>query len=188
MYIAFCDLFHNLSWGVALVILAANTPSLQAQDSANSQANQITACDSPEAHQFDFWIGDWNLTWKGGSGRNTITADYNGCVIREDFRTNPDTSSSPPFAGMSISVYIPAKKQWKQTWVDNAGAYLDFVGGFDDGKMTIGREFEGKAGQTVRQRMVFYNITTDSFDWNWESSIDNGGWTLSWKIHYERRK
>jgi hypothetical protein len=39
------------------------------------------------------------------------------------------------------------------------------------------------------QRMVFENITKDAFDWNWETSKDGGAsWTLSWHLHYTRRK
>jgi hypothetical protein len=33
--------------------------SLQVMAQTNTQA----PCSSPEAHQFDFWIGDWNITY-----------------------------------------------------------------------------------------------------------------------------
>ena len=28
-----------------------------------AQNNNQAPCTSPEAHQFDFWIGDWNITY-----------------------------------------------------------------------------------------------------------------------------
>lgn len=42
-------------------------------------------------------------------------------------------------------------------------------------------------GKEITQRMVFYNISENTFDWNWESSTDNGeNWKLNWKIKYSR--
>jgi hypothetical protein len=38
-------------------------------------------------------------------------------------------------------------------------------------------------------RMVFYKIKPDSFDWNWEASTDGAKtWKTDWHIHYERKK
>ena len=53
----------------------------------NTFAQQKTPiCSSPEYSTLDFWVGKWNASWEGGSGTNQITREYNGCVIREDFR------------------------------------------------------------------------------------------------------
>jgi len=55
-------------------------------------------------------------------------------------------------------------------------------------KMILSREVETKKG-TIMQRMVFYNITDKSFDWNWEASVDHGkNWQLNWMIHYSRKE
>ncbi len=142
-------------------------------------------CSLEESHQFDFWVGTWDLTWKdGGVGINEVTSEYNGCVIRENF-----IDSTSPFRGMSVSVYNPKQKVWQQTWADNGGSYLDFVGGFEEeGTMRLSREAVVK-GKTMQQRMTFYNIEPDSLDWDWELSADGGEtWRLSWRIHYTRRK
>ena len=146
---------------------------------------QSSTCDSPEARQFDFWIGRWKLTWKNSDGdivqgRNEIAALYDGCVIREQFE------SPTSFRGTSLSVYSPDKHKWQQTWVDNAGAYLDFEGEFRDSVMVLGRN-ASKNGKHFLQRMRWYNIERNSLDWNWERSDDNGHtWKVLWSIHYER--
>ncbi len=59
---------------------------------------------------------------------------------------------------MSVSVFSKEDSRWHQTWVDSSGSYLDFVGGFADGKMILVRNgiVEGKP---VKQRMVWYDIT-----------------------------
>ncbi len=142
-------------------------------------------CSQPEASQFDFWIGNWNLTWQDSlTGTNVITKDLDGCVIRENFSSN-DTL---PFRGMSISVFNQAIGKWQQTWVDNQGGYLDFVGEFRDGKMTLGREARPLGKPPFLQRMIWYDIQQDSFMWNWERSDDSGKtWKQLWVIRYTRK-
>ena len=143
-------------------------------------------CSSPEAKQFDFWIGEWDLTWqdKDGNtltGSNSISKILNSCVIEENF-------TGGEFIGKSFSVYNPVKKLWQQTWVDNEGSYLEFAGGFEDGKMILFREITTKENKKIKQRMIFYNISENQLDWNWEKSTDNGKtWQLAWKIHYTRK-
>ena len=148
---------------------------------------QASPCSTAEAAQFDFWVGDWNLSWDDGNGgtakgKNVIAKVLNSCVIEENFH-DPNTG----FTGRSHSVYHPLTGLWKQTWVDNAGAYLDFVGKFADGRMVLSRSATTAAGGELQQRMVWYNIESQSLDWNWESSTDGGKtWTVNWKIHYEK--
>jgi hypothetical protein len=156
-----------------------------------AQPNQAPPCSAPEFHQFDFWVGDWDLTWpnpKGGAelhGENHITREYNNCVIHEHFSDH----AAPSFKGMSVSTFVPQAKKWKQTWVDNQGAYLDFTGEFKDGQMILSRSGKNPKGQDVTQRMVFKSIQPDSFDWSWEVSQDGGKtWKVQWPIHYTRKK
>ena len=152
-----------------------------------SQSGNQKPCSSPEAKQFDFWVGEWDLTWTDNNGNsqrgtNSITKILNRCIIEENF-----TGGS--FVGKSLSVYNPNKKVWQQTWVDNSGGYLEFSGGMDGDKMILSREFTNKDNKKVKQRMVFYNISENEMDWNWEKSTDDGNtWQLSWKIHYIRNR
>lgn len=171
---------------LGFVLTLGLASSATAQDDS-TQAEESEPCSSPEARQFDFWLGDWNLSWEGGTGRNTITYKYGICVIEESFAADLSTDGPLPMKGTSVSVYSPQLKKWRQTWVDNQGGYLDFEGGFSDGKMTLSRE-AFKDGQRLYQRMVWYNISEDSLDWNWEKSSDSSHWETSWRIHYLRRK
>lgn len=144
-------------------------------------------CSTEEFHQFDFWVGEWDLTWgegeNAGTGTNIITHELGGCVIEENFTSHGDK----PFVGRSLSVYRPSDGKWYQTWVDNQGGYLDFVGEYKDGKMTLSREAE-REGEKFLQRMVFHDIKKDSFVWDWEKSTDGGkSWELLWQIHYKRK-
>jgi hypothetical protein len=137
---------------------------------------------SPEKRQFDFWLGDWNLTWGDGqTGTNRIEALWNGEVIQENFDGQP----SMELKGMSVSTYDPALGKWRQTWVDSDGSYIDLTGEFNNNQMILytTRKIEDAM---VQFKMIFYNIAHDSFDWSWERSTDGQNWTPSWQIHYER--
>jgi hypothetical protein len=90
--------------------------------------------------------------------------------------------------GMSVSIFDTWARKWKQTWVDNEGGYLDFVGEFKDGQMILARDAVHLDGTTVIQRMVFKNITANEFDWHWEASTDGGKtWKVMWPIQYKRK-
>lgn len=149
--------------------------------SAFSQAHETAK------KQFDFWVGEWELTWVDPQrgprkGKNSITREMNGKVIAEHF-----SDPSGNYAGASWSVYDTLARQWKQTWVDTQGAYLDLKGEFNNDRMVLQREFTRRDGQLVKQRMTFFNIEPNRFDWSWERSLDSGStWTVMWKIEYKR--
>lgn len=156
---------------------------------AGAQTPAAPPCAAPEARQFDFWTGDWTLSWKtpggtDGAGANRIESLFNGCVPHENF----ETAGPPPFSGRSYSVCSPRLKKWQQTWVDSGGTYLDFTGEFADGKMVLSREGILGNGKPGRQRMTYYNISREQLDWDWETSEDQRKtWTLRWRIHYKRK-
>ena len=147
-------------------------------------------CDSPESRQLDFWVGEWDLTYKSGNqegrSRNRITKTLDGCVILEEFHGPPGTK----LIGRSHSAFDRATKSWKQTWVDNTGAYLDFGSGglLPDGRMHFARE-AGPAGKRFRQRMVWDEVKQDSMKWLWQRSDDEGAtWKTTWEIEYRRAR
>lgn len=155
-------------------------------------AQNPVPCSAPEAAQFDFWIGAWDLTWQGPQGGtpagqtghavNVIEKTLGGCVIQENFE------GATGFTGKSWSVYNAAAGEWRQTWVDNSGGYLLFTGSFADGRMELRTEPRERNGTTFVFRMVFENITDAGFDWNWQRSRDDGAtWEDVWNIRYQRR-
>ena len=144
----------------------------------------------PKEQWFDFWIGEWDLTWTDADGtraqgRNIISRRFNNFVIHENFEAF--SGQLEGFIGMSVSVYNKNQDKWFQTWVDNQGSYLDFLGEFENGKRMFTRKVTSLQGENVVQRMVFYDIREDSFIWDWENSKDDGEtWILSWRINYSR--
>ena len=154
-------------------------------------------CQSAEARQFDFWLGEWDLAgrvrgagdvWRETRSTNSIRSVMGGCVIQESFE-NRDPNA---WSGMSVSVWSPRTSTWQQTWVDTQGGYIPLTGGFADGRMILTTPElpgGGPAGGSVVNRMVFHDIARDSLVWDWELSRDGGHtWQLQWSITYRRRK
>jgi hypothetical protein len=144
----------------------------------------------PPKTWFDFWVGEWNVTWqesdgKIGEGKNTITKILDDAVIQENFRA--EVGSLRGYKGTSISVYNSKKNSWHQGYADNQGAYFNFLGDREGEKRIFKTEAVRKDDKLLIQRMVFYDIRENSFTWDWESSEDGGKtWKLNWRINYKR--
>ena len=151
----------------------------------NSEVSDAMAAAAlPAERQFDFWLGDWVVSWgEGQRGRNHVEALFEGRVIQEQFDGQPGT----PLRGMSVSVYSPALGVWRQTWVDSEGSYWSFSGGWDGEQMCLETD-DVRDGRPMRLRMVWHNLAADSLDWAWERSDDGGqSWQRLWALHYTRR-
>jgi hypothetical protein len=138
--------------------------------------------------QLAFWLGSWRVSHVDEDGRswagtNAISLVEGGQAIEERFSMpQPD---GDPMTGRSLSVPV-AGRGWCQTWVDNAGNYLDFTGGWNGSELVLGRATV-RDGADVLQRMVFYDIGPDSLTWEWQSSTDAGAtWRLDWRLAYQR--
>lgn len=149
-------------------------------------------CSAEAAQQFDFWLGEWELTWpaeqSGGAvgqtakGTNRIEKILNGCVVQENF-----AFANGGYRGQSVSVYNPQLGEWRQTWVDTGGGYLLFTGGFEEGRMELRTEAREREGKTLLNRMVFRDISEEALNWDWQRSEDGGEtWIDVWNIAYQR--
>jgi hypothetical protein len=172
------------SFSILLFVISFLTPTFSC-----AQAGKQKPCTAPEASQFDFWIGDWNLTWSDSlHGSNRVEKLFGNCTVHENF-SDPRLN----YLGQSWSVYNPATKTWQQTWVDNMGGYIALTGGLRGDSMVLTTAEKNvpvnfsPSGKLI-SRMVFYHIKPDSFDWNWEATTDGGAtWKPNWSIHYSRK-
>jgi hypothetical protein len=127
--------------------------------------------------ELDFWIGDWACTdpADGSVGSNAVRRVLGGNVVEETFTiVNPEGQA---LRGRSWSVH-DVERGWLQTWVDDQGAYLDFTGGVTH---------EGFVFARTGARMVFRDVTADSFTWDWEMRVDDR-WELAWRLLYVRAR
>lgn len=130
------------------------------------------ACDKPAYHQFDFWIGQWEVTNPDGElvGHNTIESVMGGCVLHESWTGNGGT------VGQSFNGWHAGRKQWHQTWMDNRGLVLELDGGLEDGSMVMSGERDTSAGTTVHERITWTPKDDGSVVQTWEQSADGEEW------------
>jgi hypothetical protein len=126
-------------------------------------------CSSPQARQFDFWIGDWKVT-SGGTvaGHNTITSILGGCVLLEEY-----TNAKGTYSGKSFNYYDDVDGNWHQVWVDTGGLRLHLAGGYADGKMTMSGE-RVTGDETIIDRITWHNNDDGTVRQVWDQSKDDG--------------
>lgn len=180
-----------MKWNKSILLLASLSWLSLAFAADNPRYLNIdTSRTGMDSTAFDFWLGKWNATWTS-SGKtfhatNHITRKMNNHFIHESFEIIDGPMKG--YKGESYSTLDKPSGQWKQTWIDNQGSYLDFTGKQEGDNRIFERSFTNKAGEAVRQRMVFRNIKPDTFDWDWQSSKNGGEWQMMWQLQYTRSK
>jgi hypothetical protein len=147
-------------------------------------------CDTPESHQFDFWVGKWEVHPNGGADKiiahSLIEKKYTGCAIRENWMPLGKEVNG---GGGSLSLYDAKSKQWRQTWIDSTGTRVDLDGGFANGVMSITGLWANFAGpgKDALVRMN-YKKQPDGQIRQWaEASSDNGkSWQKTFDFLYRR--
>jgi hypothetical protein len=142
-------------------------------------------CSTPEYRQFDFWLGDWDVSVAGKpGGHNHITSEYGGCVLQEHW------SGGGGSLGSSFNIYDPARKVWHQTWVDNGGTLLEIEGGMKDGSMVMSGEQLQADGKKLLHRITWTPIQAGGAGkvrQHWETSADGGKtWTTAFDGIYSK--
>ncbi len=159
-----------------------------AASSIEAQQPAAKPCSGPEHRTLDFWVGDWVAHDDKGQaiGTNRITRDeYGDCVITEHFRM-----ADGSLTGHSVSIYRPALKQWRQTWVDSQNGFFDLSGGpVSGGDHVFALENKRVTETRAHQRMIWQDVKPDSFTWRWQQRTKaDEPWADSWVIFYKRKK
>lgn len=137
-------------------------------------------------HQFDFWIGNWEVFGpKGKAGESHIERILDSCVILENW-----TSAKLGYTGKSFNTYNASTGQWQQTWVDNAGGSTEYLrGNAEKDKMVFYADKNaGKGGKNFLRRLSFYKLSNDKVRQHGERSDDDGKtWTTEYDLEYRRK-
>jgi hypothetical protein len=174
----------------SLLVLAGLIIS-SASASAQGAKGAVPACDTPESHQLDFWVGKWEVHPNGADkivAHSLIEKKYSGCAIRENWMPLGKELTG---GGGSLTSYDTRLKRWRQTWVDSSGSRVDFDGGLSDGAMTISGTWPNFAGPGKDALVnMHYQLQPDGQVRQWaEASTDRGkSWTPAFDFLYRRVK
>lgn len=159
-------------------------------------------CSAPEAHAFDFWLGEWNVvnhnrsvrkpddpTWYDtGTATDRVEAVAGGCGIVEDWRGD---LSFGKVRGFSLRAWDAARKAWKLvlSWpIGGKPGFTTLEGSFHHRRGEFFTEKKTPEGGERRSRFTFSDIAPESLRWDSAVSTDGGlAWKTTWIMEFTRR-
>jgi len=164
------------------VTAALSAPAIAAETNATpTPSPPPPACTSAQHRQFDFWLGQWDVTNPAGqlAGHSRIESILGGCVLLENW------DSPSGVSGKSFNLFNGDSGHWEQFWVDNSGARLHLAGGLEGGKMVLRGEQDkpgAQTGQKQHERITWTPNADGSVRQHWETSTDDG---KTWKTSFD---
>jgi hypothetical protein len=164
-----------------LAAISALSPSFVAAQTPTPAPGR--GCDSEQQRQFDFWIGDWDVTVGGQqAGHNRIERILEGCALLENW------TGAGGMSGKSLNFYDPQSTQWHQTWIDDRGGSLALDGTFSGGSMVLSGTRQGQAGKKTLNRITWTPLPSGQVRQVWETSSDGKSWTVAFDGLYTRKR
>ncbi len=170
------------------LVVALLAPIVTGAQHNGAQQPRASLTAPPEAAQFDFLIGQWELTvtpkvstlaakihgapkmlgtWKAWRA-------FDGWGIEDELRIL-DRSGNPQSLNQSLRVYDAGAAQWSQTNLDVYRArYAASTAQWVNGEMRVNGRGQDQEGKPVLSRTRFYAITGTSFRFVTDRSHDEG--------------
>jgi tetratricopeptide (TPR) repeat protein len=153
---------------------------------ATAERNAHPCAASAESAQFDFWVGDWDVTVGGvRAGQSHVEKILNGCIVFENW------TGASGYVGKSFNLYDAQKKRWQQTWVDGVGGITEYFGEWKDGALRFQAKGTIPSGQTtpVDQTMDFYKLDDGRVRQFIQQTPDGGKtWSVVFDGIYARKR
>ena len=151
---------------------------------AQTAAPPAPTCGAAEYRQFDFLLGNWNVTMRGQpAGANLVTLEEGGCLVHEHW------TGKGGGTGQSFNFFDRDDGAWHQVWVSNTGSVLYLTGHYAHGTLTYLAETRRPDGTSLRHRLSFHPNGDGTVRQLWETSSDSGAtWAVSFDGHYTKRK
>ena len=141
---------------------------------------------APVSHDFDFWLGEWNVTTPDGkpAGTSRIESVANGRGLLEHWTGDAAAGGGN---GKSLNAFNGAKRQWQQFWIGSGGGVLELAGGLVDGKMVLSGAHVVR-GQTLVERITWTPNADGTVRQFWDQSKDGGvTWTAVFDGLYRKK-
>jgi len=161
--------------GMAVALALACPAAAAAQQ---QQAPAPKPCAGPEHRQFDFWVGEWNVTLPDGkpAGTNRIERIAGSCGLQETW------TAASGGDGRSLNGYVAQDGRWHQIWLGSGGLWMELVGGLRDGAMVMEGQTVGRGGAVIHQRITWTPRPDGRVRQLWEQSLDGG---KTWRVGFD---
>jgi hypothetical protein len=148
-------------------------------------AKPPTPClNDPDFRRFDFWVGEWDVTTKGGApvGKSSVQSVSGGCGLLENWTAGNGAT------GKSLNTYNGQTKQWMQFWVGQGGGLTEYTESeWHDRAVTFFSKPTGP--KTAFQRLSFTPVNDSTVRQFGEISTDGGTtWQVGYDFYYHRRR
>ncbi len=139
-------------------------------------------CRDPKYHEFDFWLGTWEVKTANGvvAGTNSITAKESECMLLEEW------TSATGGTGTSMNFYDAVAEHWTQIWISK-GLQLKISGGMENGSMVLtGLAHYVQQGTTSAFRGSWTPLEDGRVRQFFEQQDAEGNWNVWFEGFYTR--
>jgi hypothetical protein len=164
-------------------VASAQSPTATVATTSVAQSAPTPCPGVAERHQFDFWIGDWDVTTPGGTsvGSSIIQSVSGGCALLENWTSNRGGH------GKSLNTYNPARHQWQQFWIGQDGGVGEYRASEFDGK-SLAFFMKDESDSLSAHRLTFTPVDAATVRQHSEVSKDGGkSWTTEYDFYYHRK-
>jgi hypothetical protein len=87
---------HYITGTIAAIVLVASGRPVPAAAAAENSA--ASPCDTPQHHQFDFWVGDWQVFEAKSNqlvGYDRVEKHSHGCIVQQNLTMITDLYRGP---------------------------------------------------------------------------------------------
>jgi hypothetical protein len=168
--------------GLTLLTLTSSRGYAQTGAASTSGDRIAPQCASAAHREFDYWLGEWNVTGPQGGqvGTNHVILVSDGCAVLEQWR------DARGVTGTSINFYNASTQKWEQHWMGGQGGALFLSGGLHEGNMRLEGKRTGPNGSII-DRVTWIRMDDGKVRQHWESSADDGKtWTTAFDGVYAK--
>jgi hypothetical protein len=166
--------------GAAAITAASPTPAKHS--SVPSGPPPANLCDTPSHHQFDFWVGRWDVYRTDTQqlvAHSNIEKLYAGCAVRENWMPLQGAG------GGSLNSYRPSLKRWIQVWTDSGNNLNEYTGAWDGKRIDLAGTSVTTSGQRAPVRMTYEQLADGSVVQTGYQKDDRGKhWVPSYRLVY----
>jgi hypothetical protein len=166
-----------------MLLAVAGLPCLSAPFAYSADAPPCSA--NPQSRQFDFWLGNWAITYLGAPGGSvsTVSLMLDQCMLVESWNGGKGHSGQNWFA------YSADDHAWHGMFADNQGRVHVFEGTVEPGVAEFRGPSRAADGTLALNRIRVVRVNADQVEQSWEKSTDQGRtWKTEFRGEYHRKQ